>query len=84
LERCKNFFHEIVKGKPEQVPIQVVSDKGFTVLDLYPEQSKLSQAAPPEELVKLADMINTMILGRDVKYPKEPPKWDASTFSTEA
>lgn len=75
--------YEVVKGKPVQVPIQVM-DEGFTVLDLHPERPKLSQAAPPEELVKLADMINTMILGRDVEYPKEPPKWDASTFSTEA
>ncbi len=75
---------EIINGKPEQVPVQVISDKGFAVLDLHPERSKLSQAAPPEELVKLADMINQMILGKDVEYPKMPPKWDASTFSTEA
>jgi len=75
---------EIEKGKTIPVPIQVVSDKGFTVLDLHPERSKLSQAAPPDELVKLADMINKMILGEEIEYPKMPPTWDASTFSTEA
>lgn len=85
LDRYNPEFaaYEIVKGKPIRVPIQVISDKGFTVLDLHPGKSKLSQAAP-EELVKLADMINKMILGIDIEYPKMPPTWDASTFSTEA
>ena len=76
--------YEMIKGVPQPVTVQVVSDDGFAVLDLNPQQPKLSQAAPPEELVKLADMINQMIMGKDVEYLKMPPVWDASTFSTEA
>jgi len=73
---------EVEKGEIIQVPIQIVDESLVEQMCLTPEKPSLSEAAP-DEMTKLAGMINDIIEGRIV-YQKEAPKWDSSSFSTTA
>ena len=45
---------------------------------------KVAEAAKPDDMTQLANMINDMIIGKKPEYPVEPPAWDSSSFSTRA
>jgi proteasome lid subunit RPN8/RPN11 len=75
-----------VQGKtPYPVPIQIVSNKGIEVVDVF--SGKVSVATDPlqSERDQLNDMINAM-LNQQLKYPKQPPKnpFEKSSFHTTA
>lgn len=74
---------EIEKGEPVQVPIRVVDDKLVEEMYLSPENPRLADVAEPDELVRLAKMIDDIIHKR-IEYPKDAPTWDSSSFSTTA
>ena len=73
---------EVEKGEIIQVPIQIVDEKLVEQMYLSPEKPSLSESAP-DEMTRLAGMISDIIEGK-IRYNKEAPKWDSSTFSTTA
>ncbi len=74
---------EVTPSGTIQVPIQIVDEHFVQQMYLSPDKRHLSDAAPPDELTQLTNIINNMILGK-ADYLKEPPKWDTSSFSTKA
>lgn len=63
------------------VNIRVVSDKGFSVLDITTDKPHLAEHATRKEMQYLSNLIENIIEGK-VEYPKfNPTIWD-STFST--
>ncbi len=73
---------EVENEEIVQVPIRIVDEKLVEQMYLSPEKPSFSEAAP-DEMKDLAMMISDIIRGKIV-YPKLPPKWDSSTFSTTA
>jgi [CysO sulfur-carrier protein]-S-L-cysteine hydrolase len=73
---------EVAKGEILQVPIRIVDERFVEQMYLSPEKPGLAESAP-NEMTKLTGMIRDMLKGKLV-YPKEPPKWDSSSFSTKA
>jgi len=73
---------EVAGSQIIQVPIQIVDEGLVEQMYLSPEKPSISEAAP-DEMTKLAGMISDIIEGK-IRYNKEAPKWDSSTFSTTA
>ncbi len=77
------YAWRVEDGKVYSEDIKIVSDIGVTVIDIRTGKPKLSEAAPPQYLDRLAQMIDDMIAGKMPTYPRmDPTRWDASTFST--
>lgn len=77
------YAWRVEDGKVYSEDIKIISDAGATVIDIRTGKPQLSEAAPPQYLDRLAQMINDMIAGKMPIYPKlDPTRWDASTFST--
>ncbi len=74
---------EMIKGEPVRIPIQVVDEEHVRQMVLTPDKPKLSDAAPKDQIKTLRRMIIEILEGK-VDYPKDPPKWDSSSFSTTA
>lgn len=73
---------KVENGKVYPEDIKIMSDYGISVVDISTGQPKLSQSAP-QEMDRLAHLIDDLIAGKEPEYPKLSPKgWDASTFST--
>ncbi len=70
-------------GQPIPVPIQVIDNRGITVIDIATGHPKLSENVVREEMEKLAQMIDD-IIDQKAKYPKLSPsnKFDPSSFNT--
>jgi proteasome lid subunit RPN8/RPN11 len=65
-------------------PIRVVSDKGFTVVDIATGKPKIGDNLPEKEMAELRQMIDDYLHHR-LSYKKDiPVNWDSSTFSTRA
>jgi [CysO sulfur-carrier protein]-S-L-cysteine hydrolase len=77
------YAYEIVKGNVVPLPITIIEENMVDQLFLSADKHKFSDAAKPNDMTQLTNMINDMILGR-LEYPKETPKWDSSSFSTTA
>jgi proteasome lid subunit RPN8/RPN11 len=77
------YAWEIVNSQPVQVPIQIVDESLVQQMYLSPDKPNLSEAAQPDEMTQLANMIQGYLDGTLV-YKKEQPKWDTSSFSTTA
>ena len=73
-----------VEGKNVyQEDIKVISDIGITVIDIRTGKPKLSENVPPQEMDRIANMIDDILAGKEPEYKKMGPiKWDASSFST--
>jgi proteasome lid subunit RPN8/RPN11 len=76
------YAWEVDKGEITQVPVKIVDERLVEQMYLSPEKPSLAESAP-DEMKKLAGMIRDIIKG-EIVYPKEPPKWDSSSFSTTA
>ena len=75
--------YRIEQGEIVPEPIKIISDEGMTVLDIHADKPLLAQNATLLEMQQLSDMIDDIIYG-EAKYPKMPPVWEASNFSTMA
>jgi len=77
------YAWKVEDGKVRQDNIKIISDIGITVVDIATGKPKLSENVKPEELDRLAQMIDGLIEGKEPQYAKmKPIKWDASSFST--
>ena len=77
------YAWRIENGKIYQEDIKIISDIGVTVIDIRTGKPKLSENLHPEEMDRLANMIDDWIAGKEPFYRRLWPKnWDASTFST--
>lgn len=79
------YAWRVEEGKVYAENIKIISDIGITVIDVVTGKPKLSESVDREELDKLAEIIENLILGKEPEYPKQGPiNWDASSFSTQA
>ncbi|PIS28652.1 hypothetical protein COT42_07365 [Candidatus Saganbacteria bacterium CG08_land_8_20_14_0_20_45_16] len=63
--------------------IKIISDFGVTVINIMTGQPQLAQSTSPQEIDRLAQMIDDLIAGQELAYEKKGPiSWDASSFST--
>lgn len=78
------YAWRVENGQVFQEDIKIISDAGITVIDIHSGQPILSVDNVSRKTIDhLASMIDDMISGKEVYYPKHGPiKWDASTFST--
>jgi len=77
------YAWRVERGKVYAEDIKIISDIGFSVVDIKTGKPKLADNVPKAQLDRLANMIDDFIAGRSPEYPKLDPKnWDASTFST--
>jgi len=76
------YAWRVEEGEVEQVPIKIVDEKLVEQMYLSTDKPKLSDAARPDEMNRLSEMIRDVISGK-MRYEKEKAsKWDKSTFST--
>ena len=78
------FMAYVVENRvPIPVPIQVIDNRGVTVIDIETGKPKLSDNVLKEDMVKLASMIDD-IIDQKAKYPKMSPsnRFDSSSFNT--
>jgi len=79
------YAWKVDQGKVYAENIKIISDIGVTVIDVATGKPKLSENVDREELDKLAEIIENLILGKEPEYQKQGPiNWDASSFSTRA
>lgn len=75
-------FQVINQKQVIPIEIQVIDNKGITVIDITTGKPMLSENVSKTEMANLAEMINAHLEGR-LEYQKyEPTEWDASSFST--
>lgn len=76
--------YQVVKKTAVPEAIRVISDKGFTVVDIATGKPKMSDNLPEKEMAELKQMLSDY-LNRKLTYKKDiPVNWDSSTFSTKA
>src|SRR3989339_2213373 len=63
---------ETLSGKAYPIPIKVVDNKGYTILDLHSGQQKMSEGAMEVEMNRLQIMIND-IRNERAQYPRMNP-----------
>jgi len=75
--------YEIINKTPIPIPIQIVDNRGVTVVDIETGKPKLSDNVVQEEMDKLSRLIDD-IIDQKVKYPKMKPsnKYDSASFNT--
>jgi proteasome lid subunit RPN8/RPN11 len=77
------YAWRVEEGRVISEDIKIISDIGITVVDIMTGKPKLSENATSREMDRLALMIDDIVAGKELEYPKmKPVKWDASTFST--
>lgn len=77
------YAWKVEGGRVYAEDIKIISDIGVTVIDIRTGKPKLSENVTPQEMDRLAQMIDDWVSGKEPIYPRLDPKnWDASTFST--
>jgi len=77
------YAWKVENGKLYSENIKVMSDYGTLVVDIKTGKPKLSEHIKPQEMDRLAGMIDDMIKGKEPAYPIiNSSGWDASSFST--
>lgn len=75
--------YEVINKVPIPIPIQVIDNRGVTVIDIQTGKPKLSDNVVQSEMEKLAQMIDD-IIEQKAKYPKmkSSNKYDSTSFNT--
>ena len=77
------YAWRVEDGQVYREEIKIISDLGVTVVDINTGQPKMSENLSREAMIKLSQLIDDWIAGKEPEYPKlEPKNWDASSFST--